>query len=48
MSREGKGEKGQGGIALGCWEGEVQTWQRRSGGGGVFCGKKGEEGLIKG
>lgn len=47
MSREGKGEKGQGGIALGCREGEVQTWQRRSGGGGVEE-KKGEEGLIKG
>lgn len=48
MSREGKGEKGQGGIALGCWEGEVQTRQRRSRGGGCFVEKKGEEGLIKG
>lgn len=47
MSREGKEEKGQGGIALGCREGEVQTWQRRRGGGSVLK-KKGEEGLIKG
>lgn len=58
MSAEGKEETGQGGMALGCGEGEVRTWQgggggqeegRRGGWGGVLKErKKGEEGLIKG
>lgn len=53
MSAEGKEETGQGGMALGCGEGEVWTWQggggREAGRGGVLKErKKGEEGLIKG
>lgn len=47
VSREGREERGQGGIARGCREGgEVQAWQRRRGVREFW--EKGEEGLIKG